>query len=118
MPTSQNRTKWPVKGGAVAFQPGWFSGHKTAFIYINLGIGTVPENMNNPMIRPFQLVGPSADPYPGTWCFPQVPLPAGVEVNIGDNATIQLIETAVHGAALYNVGCLFFCWKRLSLLMS
>lgn len=108
MPTSKNRTNWPINGGAVAFQPGWFSGHKTAFIYINLGLGTVPENMNNAMVKPFQLVGPTADPYPGTFCIPQMPLPKDAEVKIGDNATIQLVETAVHGAALYNVSDILF----------
>jgi hypothetical protein len=51
MPMSENRTKWPVKGGAVAFQPGWFQGHGTAFIYINLGIGTFPPNMSNVMLN-------------------------------------------------------------------
>ena len=94
MPTSTNRTKWPVHGGAVAIQPGWFQGHATAFFYINMGFGTVP---------PFEIVGPTKNPYPGTFCLPQVPLPANTTVNIGDNATIQIIETAVHGAALYNV---------------
>lgn len=103
MPTSRNRTKWPVKGGAVSFQPGWFPGHETAFIYMNLGLGTIPPNISLSMLSPFQIVGPSAEPYPGTFCMPQVPLPKGIEVNVGDNATIQLIETAVHGAALYNV---------------
>ncbi|KAJ9603965.1 hypothetical protein H2200_011487 [Cladophialophora chaetospira] len=102
MPTSQNRTKWPLKGGAVAFQPGWFQGHGSAFIYINLGLGTNPPNMSNVMLSGVQIIGPSKDPYPGTFCFPQVPLPANLTVNVGDNATIQLIETAVHGAALYN----------------
>ena len=43
MPTSTNRTKWPVTGGAVGFQPGWFSGHKTALLYVNLGLGTEPQ---------------------------------------------------------------------------
>ncbi|KAB8233107.1 hypothetical protein ETB97_009078 [Aspergillus alliaceus] len=102
MPTSTNRTKWPVRGGAVAFQPGWFQGHATAFIYINLGLGTVPPNMSHPMIPPFQINGPSNDPYPGTVCLPQVPLPASISVSPGDHATIQVIETAKHGAALYN----------------
>ena len=102
MPTSQNRTKWPLKGGAVAFQPGWFPGHGTAFIYINLGLGTTPQNMSNVMLNGVQIIGPTKDPYPGTFCFPQVPLPANLTVNVGDNATIQLIEAAVHGAALYN----------------
>ncbi|KAI1622416.1 hypothetical protein EDD37DRAFT_610840 [Exophiala viscosa] len=102
MPTSTNRTKWPLKGGAVAFQPGWFTGHGTAFIYINLGFGTIPPNMSNVMLSGVQIIGPDKDPYPGTFCFPQVPLPANTTVNVGDNATIQVIETAVHGAALYS----------------
>lgn len=103
MPTSTNRTKWPVGGGAISIQPGWFQGHKTAFFYINLGLGTIPPNMSHPMLPPFQIVGPTNNPYPGTFCLPQVPLPANITVNVGDHATIQVIETAVHGAALYNL---------------
>ncbi|KAF2104201.1 hypothetical protein NA57DRAFT_51044 [Rhizodiscina lignyota] len=101
LPTSTNRTKWPVNGGALSFQPGWFSGHQTAFIYVNLGIGTEPLNMSHPMNPVFQLTGPSNNNYSGTFCLPQVPLPAGYQPNVGDNATIQIVETAVHGAALY-----------------
>lgn len=99
---STNRTKWPVRGGAISIQPGWFSGHATAFFYINLGLGTEPLNMSNSMISNFQITGPSKDPYPGTFCLPQVPLPTNVTVNVGDNATIQVVEAALHGAALYN----------------
>lgn len=102
MPTSQNRTKWPVGGGAISLQPGWFQGHATAFIYINLGLGATPPNMSHPMVPPFQIVGPTNDPYPGTICLPQVLLPTGVSPKVGDLATIQVIETAKHGAALYN----------------
>ncbi|AEO65554.1 b58c7155-1e55-4bd5-a536-3cbf0e6c896c [Thermothielavioides terrestris] len=100
--TTTNRTYWSTKGGAVAFQPGWFQGHATAFIYVNLGFGTEPPNMSNPMVPPFQILGPSKQPYPGTVCLPQVPLPVNASVNVGDNATIQLVELAVHGAALYS----------------
>lgn len=108
MPTTTNRTKWPLLGGAVAVQPGWFQGHATAFFYINLGFGTDgrdggPPNMSNPMVPVFQIVGPSKNPYPGTFCLPQVPLPANTTVNVGDNATIQVVETAIHGAALFSV---------------
>jgi hypothetical protein len=75
---------------------------------VNLGFGTDgpdggPPNMSNPMVPPFQLLGPSKNPYPGTVCLPQVPLPAGANVRAGDNATIQVVELAVHGAALYSV---------------
>jgi len=123
MPPSTNRTKWPVTGGAIAMQPGWFQGHATAFFYINMGFGTTganyappdqaplfapetigePPNMSFPMVPVFQIVGPSKNPYPGTFCLPQVPLPANITVNVGDNATIQVVETAIHGASLFNV---------------
>ncbi|KAJ5908171.1 hypothetical protein N7495_000853 [Penicillium taxi] len=102
MPRSTNRTYWPVSGGAVAFQPGWFPGHSTALIYVNLGFGETPENMSHPVVSPFQITGPSNNPYPGTVCLPQVPLPANISVKAGDYATIQVVETAKHGAALYN----------------
>jgi len=108
MPTTTNRTLWPVTGGAIALQPGWFQGHATAFFYMNMGFGTNgpdngPPNMSWPMVPVFQIVGPSKNPYPGTICLPQVPLPVGVPTpNVGDNATIQVVETAVHGAALYS----------------
>jgi len=106
MPPSTNRTLWPTTGGAIALQPGWFQGHATAFFYMNLGFGTDgpgggPPNMSFPMTPVFQIVGPSKNPYPGSFCLPQVTLPVNTTVNVGDNATIQVVETAVHGAALY-----------------
>lgn len=113
MEVSQNRTFWSTKGGAIAFQPGWFQGHATALIYVNMGFGSEgpehnpglggPPNMSFPMIQPFQILGPTKNPYPGTVCLPQVPLPANATVKAGDNATIQVVELAVHGAALYSV---------------
>lgn len=103
MPISTNRTKWPVTGGAVGVQPGWFPGHSSAFFYINLGEGTIPLNYSLPMQPVFQILGPSNQQYDGSWCLPQVPLPANFTAKVGDNATIQIIETAQHGAALYNV---------------
>jgi len=108
MRTTTNRTLWPTTGGAIALQPGWFQGHATAFFYMNMGFGTSgpdngPPNMSFPMVPVFQIVGPSKNPYPGTFCLPQVPLPSGIPTpNVGDNATIQVVETAIHGAALYS----------------
>ncbi|QUC21262.1 uncharacterized protein UV8b_05505 [Ustilaginoidea virens] len=105
--TTKNRTYWPTTGGAVAFQPGWFRGHSSAVIYVNLGFGTDgpdngPQNMSNPMVHPFTIQGPTNNPYPGTVCLPQVPLPPNTTVQPGDLATIQLVELAQHGAALYS----------------
>ncbi len=108
MGTTKNRTYWPTSGGTVAFQPGWFRGHLTAFMQVNLGFGTDgpdngPQNMSNPMVKPFQILGPTNNPYPGTICLTQLPLPVGANVKPGDLATIQIVETAQHGAALYSV---------------
>lgn len=77
-------------------------------MYVNLGFGTDgpdggPPNMSFPMVSPFQILGPSKNPYPGTVCLPEVPLPANTTVQPGDNATIQVVEIAVHGAALFSV---------------
>ncbi|KAK0664500.1 hypothetical protein QBC41DRAFT_328646 [Cercophora samala] len=111
MEVTTNRTYWSTKGGAIAFQPGWFQGHATAMVYVNMGFGTEgpedgppggPPNMSFPMVPPFQLLGPSKNPYPGTVCLPQVPLPVNATVKAGDNATIQVVELAIHGAALYS----------------
>lgn len=103
MPTSTNRTKWPIGGGAVSIQPGWFPGHSLAQFYINMGYGNEPLNYSHAMVPVFQIVGPSNVQYNGTFCLPQVPLPAGFTPKVGDNASIQIIELAQHGASLYNV---------------
>jgi len=108
MATSQNRTKWPLKGGAVTIQPGWFPGHSLANFYINFGYGNEPLNYSHNAVPVFQIIGPSNLQYPGTFCLPQVPLPANYTPQVGDNATIQIIELAQHGAALYNCADITF----------
>ncbi len=100
---SQNRTYWPISGGAVAFQPGWFAGHGTALMYVNLGLGENPQNYSMPMVPVFEIIGLSDNPYPGTVCLPQVPLPAGVTPKNGDLASIQIVEAAKHGAGMFSV---------------
>lgn len=107
MPQSRNRTFWPYKGGAVSIQPGWFQGHSKALFYINMGIQgpnqQAPPNMSHPLIPPFQILGPTNQEYAGQFCLPQLPMPVNVTLNIGDNVTLQVVEVAQHGAALYNV---------------
>ncbi|THV94702.1 hypothetical protein D6C77_00755 [Aureobasidium pullulans] len=107
MPMSTNRSLWPVNGGAIALQPGWFKGHRYAQFYVNVGIqlpGEVaPQNMSFNVVPAFQITGPSNDEYPqSAFCLPQVPLPAGMTFNVGDNITLQIVELAQHGAAIYN----------------
>ncbi len=104
---SKNRTTWPVKGGAISIQPGWFQGHVKALFYVNMGINgpgeSAPPNMSHILVPPFQINGPSNNEYPGQFCLPQVPMPVNVSLSVGDNVTLQVVEVAQHGAALYNV---------------
>jgi len=107
MPQTTNRTKWPVNGGALSIQPGWFPGHSNALIYVNIGINepghAAPRNMSHPVHPVMGLSGPSNDEYPGQFCLPQIGMPPNLDLKVGDNITIQVIETAQHGAALYSV---------------
>lgn len=108
LPLSNNRTFWPTTGGALAFQPGWFSGHATAFLYVNIGLDSDgpdggPLNWDNQLEDAWQLLGPSNGPYPGTLCLPDVKVPSDLGVKAGDNASIQIVELATHGASLFAV---------------
>lgn len=107
MPQTTNRTFWPVSGGALSVQPGWFPGHSKAFIYVNIGIQVegqaAPPNMSHPVVPPFQVTGPSNLEYPGQFCLPQIGMPANVSLQVGQNITLQVVEAAQHGAALFSV---------------
>lgn len=105
---SSNRTYWPTTGGTLAFQPGWFSGHATAFLNVNIGLDSDgpdggPLTFDHPLEDAWQLLGPSNGPYPGTLCLPDVKVPSDLGVKAGDNATIQIVELATHGASLFAV---------------
>ncbi|KAK5109881.1 hypothetical protein LTR62_006488 [Meristemomyces frigidus] len=106
MPQTTNRTFWPVSGGALSIQPGWFPGHSKAFIYINIGIqgpgDLAPPNMSHTVVPAFEVTGPSNENYPGQFCLPQVGMPADANLSVGQNITIQVVEAAQHGAALYS----------------
>jgi len=98
-----NRTKWPITGGSISLVPGEYStGHPSSFWYINMGYGNDPPNMTNIMHPVFQTTGPTKNEYPGQFCVTQVPLPANNTLKVGDNATIQVIQVALHGGDLYN----------------
>ncbi|KAG0136706.1 hypothetical protein HOY82DRAFT_549647 [Tuber indicum] len=108
IPVTTNRTKWPLKGGDISIVPGWNAGHPSAFFYVNMGFGSTPPNMTNVMQPIFQMTGPSRDPYPGSFCLRDVSLPVNASVKAGDNATIQVIQVALHGASLYNCADITF----------
>lgn len=93
-------------------QPGWFPGHKKALFYVNIGIiesgMQAPPNYSHPVVGPLEVTGPNNTQYPGQFCYPQVRMPANVTLSVGQNITIQVIEIAQHGAALYSVRFSFF----------
>ena len=101
---TQNRTFWDIDGGALALQPGWFTGHETALMYVNIGLGGQPDNYSWPLTS-FYLEGPTNNPYPGTVCLPKIHLPETVRsrVKSGDLATIQVVQAAKHGAGMFSV---------------
>lgn len=79
-------------------------------LQINLGLGTDgpdggPLEMSHQIVPPFSIVGPSNNPFPGTICLDkvQIPTPSDIGVKAGVNATIQVLMTAQHGAALFSV---------------
>ncbi|KAH6608801.1 hypothetical protein Trco_002147 [Trichoderma cornu-damae] len=107
VPLTTNRTYWPTTGGPISFQPGWFVGHATAMLQVNLGLGTDgpdggPLEMAYQIVPPFSILGPSNNPFPGTICLDKVSTPTDIGIKAGVNATIQVLMTAQHGAALFS----------------
>jgi hypothetical protein len=108
MPLSTNRTNWPVGGGAISIAPGLAPGFKNSFIYINIAKteanALAPGNFSRLAMPPLAITGrDDLNPWPGQFCLPQVPMPAGVQFNVGDLATIQVVQVAANGQAVYNV---------------
>ncbi|TLD33085.1 hypothetical protein PspLS_01128 [Pyricularia sp. CBS 133598] len=103
LPPTTNRSFYPLTGGAFAVQPGWFRGHSESLWYINLCLEAEPLNCSLPITSVFRVRGPAGDnPFPGTFCLPHLPLPAGLGLKAGDKASIQAVQTHVHGAPAYS----------------
>ncbi|KAK3068296.1 hypothetical protein LTR53_014254 [Teratosphaeriaceae sp. CCFEE 6253] len=75
-------------------------------IYVNIGIqesgALAPPNMSHNVVPAFELTSPTNEQYPGSWCIPQIGMPANVSLQVGQNITLQVVELAQHGAALYS----------------
>ncbi|KXJ89751.1 hypothetical protein Micbo1qcDRAFT_196540 [Microdochium bolleyi] len=110
LPTTTNRTLWPLTGSApIILQPGHQANHDWGIIFVNIGLGTTPANFSTQMIHEFSFTFPSAKEYDNQICLPDVSLPQTVRdavgaglVKAGDNATIQVVETAKHGGTLHS----------------
>ncbi|KAF6819439.1 hypothetical protein CPLU01_13031 [Colletotrichum plurivorum] len=112
---TQNRTHWPLDGGALAIQPGFNRGHESALMYVNIGLGEDPANYTTVVVPMFHLTGPTNEAYEGTFCLPRVPLPRGVQPREGDLASIQVVQATVHGGALYSCVDIIFTGNQSSI---
>lgn len=77
-------------------------------LQVNLGMGTDgpdggPLEMSNQIVPKFGILGPSNNPFPGTICLENISVPTDIGVKAGVNATIQIVMSAQHGAALFSV---------------
>ncbi|KAH7020990.1 uncharacterized protein B0I36DRAFT_367453 [Microdochium trichocladiopsis] len=110
LPTSTNRTLWPLNGPVpLILEPGHQANHDWGMIWVNIGLGTIPTNFTTQMMHEFSFTFPSDGVYDNQICLPEVTLPSAVrnlvssgQVKAGDNATIQVVESAKHGGALYS----------------
>lgn len=92
--STNNRTLWPLKGGSlnVDFH------HPFTYVFINLGVGSNVTNFNISLnALPLNETGN------GTLCLPQLVLPAGLNLQDGTNASLQISTVGPEGTALYNV---------------
>lgn len=73
-------------------------GHDQAVIQILLGLGNdVGDNFNIVLEPTFSQTGL------GGFCLPDVPIPAGLNITEGMNATLQVVTDGEGGGGLYNV---------------
>ncbi len=92
--SNNNRTKWPLNGGSILLDVH----HPWAITYVNLALGgDNTTNFNISVVPGFNQTGN------GTFCWPTVNLPSGLNLANGANASIQVVQIAETGSALYNV---------------
>ncbi|KAM7207237.1 hypothetical protein V8F20_002503 [Naviculisporaceae sp. PSN 640] len=94
-----NRTEWPLTGGSLKLE----LHHAWTYVFVNLGLG---ENVTvfNYTLTP-QLFNTTGN---GTFCLPELPLPANLTPKDGDQASLQVITTDYKGTALYNCADIVF----------
>jgi hypothetical protein len=92
--STNNRTLWPITGGSLDID----FHHPFTYVFINLGLGTNATNFNISLTAlPLNETGN------GTLCLPQLVMPAGLDLQDGTNASIQISTVGPEGTALYNV---------------
>ncbi|KAK6356355.1 hypothetical protein TWF718_000716 [Orbilia javanica] len=91
--TTQNRTTWPLDGGSLVLG----LHHAFDYIFVNLGLGSEVTTFNISLTPNF--LNNTGN---GTLCIPKIPIPAGIEIRDGQDASIQVVTVGKSGSALYN----------------
>ncbi|KAF3926285.1 hypothetical protein ABW20_dc0108817 [Dactylellina cionopaga] len=94
-----NRTDWPLTGGSVILE----LHHPQDYIFVNLGLNTEVASFNISLTPNF--LNNTGN---GTLCLPHLPIPAGITVIEGQNATIQVVTVGKTGNSLYNCADITF----------
>ena len=92
--SGNNRTLWPLDGGSLNLE----FHHEFTYAFINLGLGSNATVFNISLTTP-----PLNETGNGTFCFPKVQLPTDLNLQDGDDASIQVVTVGETGTALYNV---------------
>ncbi|KAK3395790.1 hypothetical protein B0T20DRAFT_382380 [Sordaria brevicollis] len=94
-----NRTDWPLTGGSLKLD----LHHPWEYVFVNLGLGNNVTNFNYTLTGPtfWNVTGA------GTLCV-DLPLPEGLEVSDGQQASIQVVNVGASGSALYNCADITF----------
>lgn len=96
---SPNRTQWPMAGGPVQL----LMGHSNTNIQVLIGLGNDPGSaFNTVLVKTFTVNGL------GNFCIASVPIPQGLNVTAGQNATIQVVSNGDSGGGLYNCADITF----------
>ncbi|KAK6531317.1 hypothetical protein TWF281_008129 [Arthrobotrys megalospora] len=90
---TNNRTDWPLDGGSLVLK----LGHPFDYIFVNLGIGAEVTNFNISLTPNF-----FNNTGNGTLCIPKIPLPAGLMVTDGQEASLQIVAMGRAGNSMYN----------------
>lgn len=96
---------WPLDGGSLSLM----FHHEWTYAFINLGMGSNATVFN---ISVTEL--PLNETGNGTFCFPHVQLPTDLNLQDGQDASIQVVTVGETGSALYNVSFLLSSWGRRS----
>ncbi|KAI9783517.1 MAG: hypothetical protein M1839_003687 [Geoglossum umbratile] len=97
--SDNNRTKWPIDGGAISFKPS----HPWAITYVNIGLGG-----SNTTTFAVSLVPGFNQTGNGTFCFPKIAIPSSLGIKDGQNASLQVIQISETGSSLYNCADITF----------